>query len=115
MKDKKCIYLVAVMFLLSCVPMIPPPQWRPNSDAAEAEYQIYLAGGTGSVTGQAFLTQRNGGVVKAAGREVTLDPATSVGNEWWTKAGKFWVQRTLTPPSLGFAKARRTVVADADG
>jgi hypothetical protein len=118
MRIIKNLSLATVVLLSGCVPMVPPPQlplWRPVSDAAEAEYQPYLGGGTGTVTGQAFLTQRGGGVVKAAGRGVTLDPATSVGNEWWGKAGKFWVQRTLTPPSPGFTKARREVVADADG
>ena len=60
-------------------------------EAAEAEYQPYLTAGTAGVTVQAFLTQRGGGVVKAAGRTVTLDPATSVGNESWGKAGKIWV------------------------
>jgi hypothetical protein len=53
--------------------------------------------------------------VKAAGRTVTLDPATSVGTEWWTKVGRSWEHRKLTLPSPGFAKARRTTVADADG
>ncbi len=71
--------------------------------------------GTATLSGQAFLTQKNGGVVKAAGRTVTLDPATSIGNEWWDKAGKLWVHRALTPPSPGFKNARRTAVADADG
>jgi hypothetical protein len=118
MQKARKLSLAAVVFLSSCVPMVPPPQpphWNSVSDAAEAEYQPYLAGGTGAVTGQAFLTQRGGGVVRAAGREVTLDPATSVGNEWWGKAGKFWAHRSLTPPSPGFSRARRTVVADADG
>lgn len=95
--------------------MVPVPQWNPVSDAAEAEYSAYLAKGTGVLTGQAFLTQKGGGVVKAAGRTVTLDPATSVGNEWWGKAGKLWAHRMLTPASPGFQKARRTSVADADG
>lgn len=108
-------WVVALIAVLSGCMMNPLPQWNAVSDAAEAEYQPYLAGGTESLAGQAFLAQRDGGVVKAAGRTVTLDPATSVGNEWWGKAGKFWVHRSLTPPSPGFAKARRTTVADADG
>jgi hypothetical protein len=118
MQTIRRVSLAALVFLSSCVPIVAPPQpphWNPTSDAAEAEYQPYLAGGTGVISGQAFLTQRGGGVVKAAGREVTLDPATSVGNEWWAKAGKFWVQRGYTPPSPGFSRARRTTVADADG
>lgn len=120
MKNIK-VYVVAlsVAVLSGCVTARPHPrplpQWNAVSDVTEAEYQPYLAGGTGSVTGQAFLTQRGGGVVKAAGRTVTLDPATSIGNEWWGKAGKVWVFRSLKPPSPGFAKARRKTVADADG
>ena len=110
------IYLLALVALLAgCVSLTPPPKWNPVSDVSEAEYQPFLKDGTGTLTGQAFLTQRGGGVVKAAGRTVTLDPATSVGNEWWGKAGKIWMHHNLTPPSPGFAKARRTKVADADG
>jgi hypothetical protein len=108
-------FLLALTVVLSGCVTTPPPQWNQVSDAAEAEYQSYLAGGTASVSGQAFLTQRGGGVVKAAGRTVTLDPATSVGAEWWTKAGTKWAHRSLTPPSPGFAKARKTTVADAEG
>ena len=112
---KLCLVALAVL-LAGCASMTrPPPQWNQISDTAEAEYQPYSAGGTGSIIGQAFLIQRGGGVVKAAGRTVTLDPATTVGNEWWGKAGKIWVHRHLTPPSPGFTKARRTTVADADG
>jgi hypothetical protein len=71
--------------------------------------------GASQVVGQAFLAQDGGGIVKAVGRNVTLDPATTIGDEWWGKAGKTWVFRGLLPPSPGFTKARRTVVADAEG
>lgn len=91
------------------------PTWLPQSEAREAEYRPYMAPGTATLTGQAFLTRRDGGVVKAAGRKVTLDPATSVGAEWWDKVGRLWLQAHLVPPSEAFWKARRTVVADADG
>jgi hypothetical protein len=107
-----CVGLGAL--LCSCA-TVKPPVWNAISDSAEAEYQAYTPGGTASLSGQAFLTQRGGGVVKAAGRTVTLDPATSVGNEWWAKSGKSWALRSFTPPSPGFAKARKTTVADADG
>ena len=115
MKNMRVYFVALAAALLSGCVTMTPPQWNPVSDATEAEYQPYLTGGTGSVTGQAFLTQAGGAVVTAAGRTVTLDPATSVGNEWWGKAGKLWVFRALTPPSPGFAKARRTTVADAEG
>jgi hypothetical protein len=113
---KKIAVSLALFGLVSsCATVVSPPEWNPSSDAGEAEYGPYLKDGTASVSGQAFLTQQNGGVVKAAGRLVTLDPATSVGDEWWGKAGKFWVHRAITPPSPGFQKARRMTVADADG
>jgi hypothetical protein len=110
----KPYFLLALAFLTGCV-STPPAQWSPVTNSAEEEYQPYLARGTGTLTGQAFLTQRSGNTVKAAGHIVTLDPATSVGRECWAKAGGSWVKRSLTPPSPGFAKARLTTVADADG
>lgn len=106
---------LALLALAACTTVTPPPVWETINAEREAEYAPYLVPGDGELTGQAFLTQRGGGVVKAAGRTVTLDPATSIGNEWWGKAGKLWAHRSLTPPSPNFAKARRTVIADADG
>jgi hypothetical protein len=98
-----------------CVTTPPSPHWTPAAQATEGEYQPYLIAGTGSVTGQAYLPKRVGGFVTAPGTPVTLDPATSVGNEWWEKAGQSWLHRSLTPPSPAFAKARRTTVTGADG
>lgn len=115
----KLFTIVSVTILLSgCMQQpipTPPPKWTEITDEKEAEYKQYFKNGTGSVEGQAFLTQKGGGVVKAAGRTVTLDPATSVGNEWWGKAGRVWIHRALTPPSPNFHKARKTTIADADG
>ena len=114
----KLISVVGAGLLLSACATVapsPPPQWPPYSEASEAEYVAYLKTGSGAIAGQAFLAQRNGGVVKGAGRVVTLDPATSIGNDWWSKAGRLWVHRALVPPSPGFAKVRRTTIADADG
>ena len=113
MKPLLCL-LVAAM-LCGCAAITPPPKWNPSTAATEAEYQPYLVQGTAVISGQAFLTQRGGGVVKAAGKSVTLDPATSIGNEWWEKAGRVWIQRGQFPPSSNFYKARRETVADAEG
>jgi len=113
---KLILLLLIFLGLVGCATIIThPPQWSSINDKIEAEYVPYFSGGTGSVIGQAFLTQAGGGVVKAAGRTVTLDPATTVGNEWWAKAGKFWVHRYITPPSPNFQKARKSTIADADG
>lgn len=104
-----------VLIVLAGCAQLQPPTWNPLSDSTEREYDGYLVAGASVLTGQAFMTQRGGGVVKAAGRTVTLDPATSVGIEWWTKAGTKWVFRSFTPSSPSFQRARRTTVADAEG
>lgn len=80
----KYILICLSLFSLSvsCATVSPPPQWTPGNEASEAEYAPFLKKGTARLSGQAFLAQRGGGVVMAAGRTVTLDPATSIGNEW---------------------------------
>lgn len=95
----------------------PPgaPTWEPSTPAGEAEYARYLEKGSAALAGQAFFVDRNGATVRAAGRTVYLDPATRVGAEWWIKAACVWRLNEYTPPSAGFAAARRTTVADADG
>lgn len=104
------------LITIGCLPEpLAMPQWDAPTEAREAEYVRFLQPGTGSIVGQAFLVQQGGATVKAAGRTVTLDPATSIGNEWWAKAGKKWVLREYVPPSTAFGRARKSTVADADG
>lgn len=91
------------------------PEWEAMTPAREAEYAPFDRPGTGALTGQAFLRQRGGGVVRASGREVTLDPDTALSREWLQKAGSIWDLRNLTHPSPLFASYRRTTTADADG
>jgi hypothetical protein len=94
-----------------CITKFPPV-----TDASEAEYLPYQADGANVLSGQAFLTQRGGGVVKAAGRTITLDPATeTTGYNWWWQAGRKWKTRYITPNSPMARKLRRTTTADADG
>lgn len=81
----------------------------------ENEYLPYLQKGNFVIEGQAFMVQRGGGVVKAAGRAIYLDPATTVGRDWWNKVGRFRKYNKESPSSRTFAAARRTVTADADG
>ncbi len=93
----------------------PSPTFNQSTSQTESEYKPYLRTGSGSVAGQAFFVQSGGVVVKAAGRTVTLDPATTTGKEWWIKAGKHYAHRSIVPSSSNFKKARRKTVADAEG
>ena len=104
-------------FFSSCaqVPKVIPITWNSATAENEAEYGAYTSKGAASVIGQAFLSQRGGGVVKAAGQTITLDPATTIGNEWWGKAGKVWAHKDEVPPVAQFLRARRTAIADAEG
>lgn len=92
-----------------------PARLMPSTEADEAAYAPYLGKGAASLSGQAFLVQRGGGTVKAAGRMITLDPATPIGDDWWRKAGRVWTRRYEKPGSKAFGEARRTAKADADG
>ena len=92
-----------------------PPAYRPTSAATEAEYQSYLITGSNVLEGQVFQPTADGRRLPVAGRSVTLDPATSTGNDWWRVAGRSWADRLSQPPSEGFAKARRTTLTNADG
>ena len=87
---------------------------RPHAVHMRLSEQL-LVDGTAEINGQAFLVQKGGGTVKAAGRVVTLDPVTTISQNWWMQAGRVYMHRASLPPSEGFNKARRTATADADG
>ena len=92
-----------------------PPSYQPATAATEAEYQSYLITGPNVLEGQVLQPAADGRRLPVAGRSVTLDPATSTGNDWWRVAGRSWADRLSQPPSEGFAKARRTTLTNADG
>ncbi len=113
---KAALMALVLLCMAACQvpePVPPPPVW--NAVAGEQEYTPYLKPGTAALHGQAFFAQKNGTVAKLAGELVTLDPATSVGEEWWSKAGTHWAHRALTHPSPLFLKARRTTTVDLEG
>lgn len=103
-----------VFILTSCAPATESIAPRPLAVPADsAEYARYSAG-THQLEGQAFLTTRGGDVKVAAGRTVTLDPATRYAREWFRRFGATSLESTsgLDPLFIG---ARRTTVADAEG
>jgi hypothetical protein len=88
-------------------PVYPP--------ANPADYAPYLTQGTGSISGQAFLTTRGGEVRVGAGRPVTLDPLTPLARAWLRATGFTTDRFSEAPKDPLFEKARRTAVNDAQG
>ena len=93
-----------------------PFEWTANTPEFDKEYVQYSKPGSGSIHGQAFLQQRNGATVKAAGRVVYLDPATTLATQWFEQYGQYYMPPDdVSPPSKLFNGARRQTIADADG
>ena len=107
--------LVGVLCLLGCTAMPVPYVWPKVSNEQEAEYSPYMQRGDGIITGQAFLVRRDGMTIRASGEIVTLDPATALGAQWWGRPVQYQHEYFDIPPSGAFLRARRWVVADADG
>lgn len=101
-------------------PPPPPPiaPWYPVTPVLEAEYDPFLKPGTGCVEGQAQVNLSkvpSNGVTRPLTHTVTLDPATSVGMEWWDKTSQDILYHLERPPSPCFVKARRAASTDAEG
>lgn len=73
---KLAITLLAAAATLCGCALPPKTPVRHVSEFNSAEHAAYLAAGTATVQGQAFLRQRGGGIVSCAGRTVTLMPTT---------------------------------------
>lgn len=110
------IILTAVAFV-ACAPTAaaPPQPMELPTSASDAEYAPFALPGTASLSGQAFLTTRGGDVKVAAGRTVTLDPATPYARSWFAKYGSDLDRAGELPPRPAFQHARRSTVADAQG
>lgn len=93
-----------------------PFEWTANTPEFDKEYVQYSKPGSGSIYGQAFLQQRNGATVKAAGRVVYLDPATTLATQWFEQYGQYYMPPDdVSPPSKLFNAARRQTIADSEG
>lgn len=102
----------------SCTPVAPAaaPSPRPIGVVADTtEYRAFLQSGSGELRGQAFLTTRGGDVKLAAGRLVTLDPATAYAREWFRRFGADAERFDAVPPDPVFVRARKTTTANAEG
>jgi hypothetical protein len=113
------IFLTACA-LLGCAPTAalppaPPQPMQISIAATDADYSPFALPGAAGLTGQAFLTTRGGDVKVAAGRTVTLDPATPYARSWFAKYGGDLDRADELPPNPAFQHARRSTVADAQG
>jgi hypothetical protein len=93
----------------------PGPRYQPSTTRTEAEYQPFLQAGANVLEGQAIRRSPDGRSQPVAGRSVTLDPATTTGNDWWRVAGRSFPDRLSLPPSDAFLRARRVTVTDVEG
>jgi hypothetical protein len=80
-----------------------------------SEHEPYLKEGTGIVTGQAFLRQQGGGVVRCSGEEVVLLPATSFFREIVQTYKSGFQPSTDWRADERYKKLPRKVFCDADG
>jgi hypothetical protein len=112
----RIVGLIAVLLSVACTPPTPIASPRPLGMSADStEYAPFMKTGPHELAGQAFLTTRGGDVKLAAGRTVTLDPATRYAREWFRRwgadVGRF---ATAAPDSL-FIKSRKVTTANAEG
>ena len=83
--------------------------------ADPAEYDAFAGSGAAELRGQAFLVTDGGEVKHAAGRVVTLDPATRYARQWFRRYGADAEYYQFAAPDSQFRLARRTAVAEAEG
>ncbi|MET0508108.1 MAG: carboxypeptidase-like regulatory domain-containing protein [Burkholderiaceae bacterium] len=93
----------------------PGPQYQAATATTDAEYQPFLRPGTNVLEGRAVRKLPDGRPAPVIGRSVTLDPATTIGDDWWRVAGRSFADRLSLPQSEAFARARRVTVTDGEG
>lgn len=71
----RALCLLPVLMIAACAERKPPMVTMTNPITAE-QVALYKEGGTGRISGQAFLRKDSGGVVTCAGSEVFLMPDT---------------------------------------
>jgi len=110
MKHLICV-LLAFMMTAATGCMAPPLPRKTPFDPSE--YAWSTRSGTGSLTGQAFVTTVGGDVKYAAGKTISLNPVTSYSTEWYNR-------RILNNENLEVADPRateltRSAMADGEG
>ena len=120
MQPTHCVSLFTLALIsLSFSGCIAPPPTKEQPTVAPFEasaYDSYKKPGTGKITGQAFMNTRGGDVKTAAGRKVTLLPATAFMREVRTLKDRGIIPTTLTPDVAEVVNQNsRTTIADVQG
>jgi len=107
------IILVIPIFLITgCAGSLARPTQRQAQFILE-EYMPYKNSGTATIKGQAFLRQRGGNVVTAAGATIYLNPATSYSREYFDLQVMRGVH--LSEVDKRMLEYERTTIGDANG
>lgn len=110
MKKRQLSAFALTALLAGCV---APPNDAPITTNLNAQEMSHIsATGTASISGQAFMRQRGGGVVTAAGEQILLLPATSYTRE---VTDRMLAGEPQTAAGSSIKPYTRTTIADADG
>ena len=112
--------VAAALFALvsGCAPVSQPSvstRLATEAPCDASAFAPFIAGGTGRISGQAFMKTRGGDVKYGAGNEVMLVPAVSCAPRWWGEVGTKWRSRMTYPLGQAFHDARRVKTADGEG
>ncbi len=116
--------LISFAILSACATVAPLPIIS-NYDKSEVEWAF--EDGTGRVEGNAFLSRRDGMLVKCSGQQATLLPVGTYSTERFTKLygnanggyntagpGRVTIE-TQSQDYLEYAEGHRTTICDVDG
>lgn len=113
---KPASLLLLIGLAAGCAAPGPSTGLPPLASLADsAEYAPFSASGSIDLTGHAFLTTSAGDIRRAAGRLVTLDPATRYARQWFWRYGTDAARFDVPAPDSRFGESRRTTIADAEG
>ncbi|MFH0926206.1 MAG: hypothetical protein V1872_11375 [bacterium] len=108
----KIILVIPILLITGCAGSLARPIQRQANFILE-EYMPYKNTGTATIKGQAFLRQKGGNVVTAAGATIYLNPATSYSKEYF----ELQVMRGLhlSEADKRMLEYERTTTGDANG
>lgn len=106
------VLLTLILCIFGCTGSLIHPIQRQASFILE-EYLAYRESGTAIIKGQAFLRQKGGGIITAAGSIIYLNPVTSYSKEYFDL--QIMKGLHLSEVDIRAIEYERTTVADING